>query len=363
LGLQTSTQWRIHGPFNDIRAKAIQALTSSSKARFSKQAERMLECGAHVQIHTIPGKRPQLVVSRCKNRLCPACSMRRSWRVARRIEAVAKQADSPRFVTLTVKTDDHCLAEAVAKLRDGWKKLRKSDIWKSRVKGGVYSLEVSRGRQGDRWHPHLHIITDGSYLPQAALAEAWLRATGDSCIVDVRAIRSRREIARYVAKYVSKGDHLRSWSVEQIREYAEALAGARVVHTFGSLHGVQVDPREEPNPPLKRCGWVAFSALERWKNKGWPPAKRVWELIPRLGYDWRIITATGKRDDTRDQLPLVGEEAADLERALEACGARMDFMLAHPGREWEGKPQIPKGSGPLQHRFEYGAESPTRWKV
>jgi len=54
-----------------------------------------------------------------------------------------------------------------------------------------------------RGEPHLHILYRGPWVDQRKLS-AWMAHFADAPIVDVRAVRGRREAVRYVAKYISK---------------------------------------------------------------------------------------------------------------------------------------------------------------
>jgi hypothetical protein len=281
------------------------------------------------------GKPPVLVLDRCRHRLCPLCSTKRSWKCAREIEGITKQMDSPRFITLTIATDDSTLSAAVAKLRDGWKRLRQTKLWKGTCEGGVYVLEVTRGRRGDRWHPHLHIVVDGSFISQKHLSDTWLRATGDSCIVDVRAIRSRRQIARYISKYLAKGTTFDAWTEGQIAEYAVAMDGQRTVQTFGTMHGRSPDPRETEPLEARHHQAVPWGKLVGWAKAGWAPACKVYSLAPRLGVDWRTLTNTSDEKDAKTRLPLIGPELRGLNEALGQCIAAHRWEIEHPGQTWQ----------------------------
>ena len=73
------------------------------------------------------------------------------------------------------------------------------------------------------------------------LREAWLSATGDSSIVDIRMVRSASHIHKYVAKYVSKPC---SRDVidrpGQLDELIAATHKRRMVITYGSWRGIRL---------------------------------------------------------------------------------------------------------------------------
>jgi hypothetical protein len=43
------------------------------------------------------------------------------------------------------------------------------------------------------------------------LSAAWHKATGDSMIVDIRAIASGKDVVHYVCKYITKGTSPQVW--------------------------------------------------------------------------------------------------------------------------------------------------------
>lgn len=107
-------------------------------------------------------------------------------------------------------------------------------MWKERVTGGVAVLEVSRSDDAG-WHPHLHVLITGGFLPQAAISQRWLAVTGDSAIVDIRAVSTRHGVG-YVCKYLSKpGTGSASWKLEDRIHFAKAIAGRKSVISFGNL--------------------------------------------------------------------------------------------------------------------------------
>lgn len=362
LGLQTSTQYRMHRGLQMSRVKAIRALESlEADGEWEKQATRMRDCGSSAIVYVREDARPVLSVSRCRHRLCPACSQQRSWRVGARIEALAKEMDAPKFITLTIATEGLGLEAAVEKLRMGWKRLRQTKRWKARVEGGVYCLEVTRGRHGDRWHPHLHVVADAKYFPKGELSAAWESANGDSPVVDIRAVRSRREVAKYVSKYVAKGNHTDKWSVHELAEYAQVMLGKRVLHTFGALHGKKVDPAWEPGPACEGGKTVSLRRIERWMQEGWSPANKVWRYARRLGRAWRVVMGLVPKGELSDNAPLVGDEAAVFRAGLDACLLRSNWELDNPGKEWRDGVKTVDVEVPPDPVFDWGEDPEPPW--
>ena len=122
-----------------------------------------------------------------------------------------KVGESPgnqfRFITLTLRHTDTPLADKLDRLTACFKKLRNSKCWKETQTGGAVMIEVKYDRDTGEWHPHLHIVAEGFFLHHQDLSAAWHAITTDSFRVDIRAIKTTKDAAFYVAKYVSKGSN------------------------------------------------------------------------------------------------------------------------------------------------------------
>lgn len=178
--------------------------------------------------------------------------------------------DSARHLVLTAPALDAPLADQLRGMQDAMKRLRQQLAWKRRVIGGVYTIEVTFNETTGRWHPHLHVIVDGDFFPHHELMDAWRQALsscelweglepGDRVIVHISAVHNRKQLARYIAKYIAKPAELCKWSLACIREYSLAVVGKRMMHTFGTLHGVKlgVDDPNEVDPDSEMLIGVA----------------------------------------------------------------------------------------------------------
>lgn len=217
------------------RALEEAVTTGQRSVRFGK-------CGltAHVQVSDQDPPQFRISSENCRDRWCRPCQRERSRIIAANI--IEKLADRPcRLITLTIRTEGLTLRQGVAKLYTSFQKLRQTTFWKTRVTGGCATCEVKLTQDGIRWHPHLHLLVEGDYVPAGHLGKKWHAITGDSYIVDVRAAADSTTAARYVVKYLGKPvpssivrhhDHL----VEAI----QALTGRRMVATFGNWQGLQL---------------------------------------------------------------------------------------------------------------------------
>lgn len=169
----------------------------------------------------------------CHDRFCVPCARQRAFVVQKNLSS--QLPDEPlRFVTLTLRSKTEPLKELVDRLRDSFTKLRKHPFWTKHVLGGVGFIEVKWAKHAERWHPHLHLLTHGTFIDQAQLSKIWNDITGGSFIVDVRLVRDRKDALRYVTKYATKG-----WDPETFRhpdrlaECIRAMKGRKLCHAFG----------------------------------------------------------------------------------------------------------------------------------
>jgi len=194
----------------------------------------------------------RVVSNRCHNRFCRVCSGSNAACASRLVAGYIKDK-RVRFITLTLKSTDDPLATQLDRLRDCFHTLRHKKRWTDRVKGGIAFFEITFNAETRRWHPHLHILTEGAFFPHDLLKSLWHQITIDSSIVDIRAVANATQAARYVAKYATKGWNA---SVQHDRvaltEAITALKGRRLALVFGSWKGftLKPDPDKEEWAPL-----------------------------------------------------------------------------------------------------------------
>ena len=208
--------------------------------------------------------------------------------------------DSPRMLTLTVRSSkSDALITLVDRLRDAFRRLRDRQEWKDHVVGGVYTLEVTYQPNRCGWHPHVHVVIDGSYWCRKSIKAAWEEVTGDSSIIDIRAIRSKKAAARYIAKYVAKATEFINWPDHAIAEFDAAMHGARLVHTIGNQHGRKLDGDEQKSIPAAGVAALPIAYLCRLAADG---STRARNLTRRLAdHNALLARAVGlpHREDRR----------------------------------------------------------------
>lgn len=285
----TGPQKRLHARWLRDREVIILALRHGSSQRSVRRARRIDLCCFAPEVRQAANGQPVLVNNVCRDRLCPRCQVQRGQHVTRRIVGLTIGFNAPRFVTLTLSHKGESLRSMLDRLYEAFRKLRGTPFWKRHCRGGVYAVQVTRNTKEGEWHAHLHVIVDGEYMPQNQLSAAWLGVTGDSKVCDIRAVPDRAKIARYVAEYVSRPNEVAKWGWEAIDEYAEAMHGRRLVHTFGSAHGIKVED-EDDGAEVTAGTFVCDSlTLLKWRAKGDASADYVVSVLASLGPAWEKV--------------------------------------------------------------------------
>lgn len=207
--------------------------------------DRFRECGSGLWLRRgVASGELSLSCNACRDRLCNACGGDRAVKIVAALEVPMCETTS-RFVTLTKRHNTLSLADNLDLLYEQFVRLRHRRWWRDYVRGGAAFLEVTFNAATRTWHVHFHLIIDGDFIPQRELSREWLASTGDSSIVDVRAIPDWKRRARYVTKYVTKPA---SPSVvndpDALDEFITAIRGRRLCFTFGTWRGIKLNDAE-----------------------------------------------------------------------------------------------------------------------
>ncbi len=154
----------------------------------------------------------------CHSWGCPRCGLRKGREWIKRISAQKIE----RFITLTCQTTRFANPQvAAAEMKAAFavivRRIRRK--FGKFEYGGFWELHKSG-------YPHLHILSVGSYIPQKWLSLQW-KSLGIGFIVHISQVKSARQCARYVAKYLVKGAR-RTW---------EAFPNMRLVQVSAGFDG------------------------------------------------------------------------------------------------------------------------------
>lgn len=225
-----------HAAWSRRRQESRHALQRCHAGR--GRLERWDGCGSDTQLYWHKsGSHVLAICFCCHDRFCWPCARTRSRRIAENLSRKIILARS-RFLTLTLSSDDTPLSQQITRLYRCFKTLRQDQWWGDNVTGGAAFLEVTLNKHTNRWHPHLHPLVQGNYLPQSVLSRKWLALTGNSPIVHIKLVPDARTIANYVCKYASKCiDDSVFDDPDKLQELMISLGGRRLCLTFGDWRG------------------------------------------------------------------------------------------------------------------------------
>lgn len=257
--------WTFRHSGTRYERKAVYESLLSTAVSFRRR-EAFAACGTSywlLESRSRPGVF-KLTADFCHDRWCPACGRLRANLVAGNVFAALRRQPA-RLVTLTVRASDRPLKDQLTRLYASFRRLRALPLWTRCVLGGIAVLELKYNETTERYHPHLHCLTHGLYMPQADLARDWLRSTGDSNIVDIRMVTTNEAATGYVSKYLAKPvDHAIYHSQNALRETIQALRGVKQLITYGDWRVLHL------TRPIKEDDWKSIGHMHElaWKADG-----------------------------------------------------------------------------------------------
>jgi hypothetical protein len=183
----------------------------------------------------------------CHLRWCPMCAATRRWFMTQQVSTWLKTASQPKFLTLTLSHSATPLAEQLTHLYSSFRRLRKLNLLKQSIAGGVWFFQIHKAKSDDLWHPHLHCVIDSGWIDKYELSAAWELVTKDSKIVDIKEVKDDSKMAGYVARYAARPSMLTSLDVLSRIELAEALHGKRLVGCWGNARSISLRPSKPPD--------------------------------------------------------------------------------------------------------------------
>lgn len=254
----------------------------------SNRTRRFADCGARsVVLRNVDDPtRFKIACERCHDRFCLPCMQDRARLIVANLKAQLPY-EPTRFLTLTLKHSDDPLQEQLNRLYESFTTLRRRGFWQQHVTGGIAFLELKLSRNDNRWHPHLHVLLRGSYLPQQLVRDAWLQITGDSHIIDLTMIKSPEQLYSYLTKYVTKG-----WDAGMYRDHARlveaisALMHRKLLTCFGDFAHLRL-----LEPPTVET-WVELGTLHELyilRDRGVPWALSAYAAIFTRPFDHPVV--------------------------------------------------------------------------
>ena len=303
-------QARVHSRWRAARRHVLARMMHFAPPTMAKRVVRMVECARHPYIVQTDEGELRIAADRCGDRLCPRCSWIRSQQIMRRLDDLAMQMDSPRFLTLTIRSSDEPLSDQLSALLASFRRMRQTKAFKAAVRWGVFTVEITFNARTQQWHPHLHALVDGRYWAQAEISAAWEKASRGSPIVDIRRVDSRAHAARYLAKYMCKADTIKELPDAAFQEFVMSIRGLRMINVFGDKSQAKYAATRPPPANVAAVRLVSLAVLDR--EKYWARSSAI-GVLTRLKRSANAIFQRMGNTASRDDIPDTPPEPSDVD--------------------------------------------------
>ncbi len=187
-------------------------------------------------------KKLRVQSSRCKLRWCPICRDVSRMIVTSATEEWLKIQKYPKMITLTLKHSDDPLQLQVSRIYKCFQKLKTRAYFQRLITGGVWFFQLKFNQKTEQWHPHIHCLVAGKFLPHGRLKQLWLKITGDSTIVDIRPVKDLEGCSNEVARYATSPADITAVDLERAMEIFYATKHRRICGSWGSAKSVTLKP-------------------------------------------------------------------------------------------------------------------------
>lgn len=238
----------------------------------------------------------RIVADGCKQRFCPRCSRIFSRRCKDRLKAWTSSLDPNhssrlKMLTLTMQHSTAPLKTQLKHLRQSFRRLRQRSLFKRKVTSGIGVIQITYNAASDQWHPHLHVLCYGDYIPVGPLTQAWRHASHGSTQIDIRAVRDQEKCVDYVTRYIAKPINFDdSPPPERLREFVQTLKGARMLIAFG-------DVPKQPKPEIPETNWTYVDSVAGLIRRARMADERALTILAALDR-----TPDSNADDNEDTL-------------------------------------------------------------
>ena len=181
----------------------------------------------------------------CKLRWCPPCAQAKQIWIQKQVADWILEQQYPKFLTLTLQHTDLPVVDQVRTLYDAFRRFRKMKWFADRCTGGVWFFQLKLSETDDKWHPHLHCIVTGRYLPLRKLSKEWEKASSGSYVVDVQMVKDHQNAANEVARYCSRPVRLAHLSHGHRAEVLDAFHSRRLCGTWGTGRTISLSPKPD----------------------------------------------------------------------------------------------------------------------
>ncbi len=221
----------------------------------------------------------RVMSSRCKLRWCPICRDVSRMIVTTAVAGWLRKQKYPKMITLTLLHSDDPLQFQIKRIYDSFRKLRRRAYFQRLITGGVWFFQLKFNNDTQQWHPHIHCLVAGQFLPHARLKSLWHKITGDSHVVDIRPVTDLAGCSNEVARYATSPADITAVGMDRALEIFYATRHRRICGSWGSARTLTLRPT-----PLEHSGeWskvADFFFINVQKDYD-PKAKAFWQCFTR----------------------------------------------------------------------------------
>lgn len=318
--IETNAVSQIENTFAEWKAKKYPREMESAERLYAlvqldrggRYLERLFECRKFAYFaHNAETEKVRVISNACRLRWCPHCARAKQYFVRAQVKEYIGKIRKPKFLTLTIAHSYTTLKNQIDSLYRAFRLMRKHETIKKALRGGVWFFQLKRAEKTGEWHPHLHIVLDADFIDKKAWSAEWLRATGTSYIIDIRAIKDPRKVSDYVARYVSRCADVTDKSDSDLLEIYNVLHGRRTAGTFGTARSISFRPRPSADDSCwrKLAGWStlrersfvdrnAKAVIDAWRTDAKLPSAIAEKFL--TDYIWNDLTGLNERFGIED---------------------------------------------------------------
>lgn len=184
----------------------------------------------------------RVAANACRLRWCPVCSDSRRSYISHSVAGWVEHQSYPKFLTLTIMHSNAPLEHQIDHLYKYFRLLRKRREFCDCVPGGFWFFQIKKSKTSGQWHPHLHCLITGKYIPHSRLVHMWKEITGNSTVLDIRPIRDPAKACNDAARYAACPGSLAGLPFDDALELVECMHGRRICGTWGTARAVSLRP-------------------------------------------------------------------------------------------------------------------------
>lgn len=235
-------------PRMDAYVRAMEIYSHVDASYTGKLSTRLRNCRTNAWfVQHKKTREIKVASSRCKLRWCPICRDVSRHIVTIAVEKWLRSAAYPKMLTFTLKHSDDPLQLQIKTLYKSFQKVRRRSIMANAATGGIWFFQLKFNHTTEQWHPHIHCLVAGGYIPHKRLKEIWHAITGDSFIVDIRPVQDIDSASSEVARYATSPCDMSAINRESAIDVYHATKHQRICGSWGNARGTTLAPQPQPD--------------------------------------------------------------------------------------------------------------------